>query len=71
MSNTVKAKIDLIKRQLLVGRVRKMLDSGCSVKEVQEELNLPESNVRSLIKTCEEAKKNRDKMNTTSDNTVD
>lgn len=56
-------------RQIRVGRVKRLLDAGKSVKEICVLLNLPESHVRSLVKTCEEADVNRAEMN--ADNNVE
>ena len=54
---------ELVKRQIMVGRVSKMRDDGLSSVEIAEKLNIPESTVRSCINTITKADANRAKMN--------
>lgn len=60
MPNT--AMSERVRRQMLVGRVSKLFNAGYSTEEIQAELKLSESQVRPLIKICEDAKKKRAEM---------
>ena len=53
-----KAKVELMRRQLLIGRVKKMLEKGLTVSEICEHLNIPESEIRPAIEVIEKAEKN-------------
>lgn len=52
-------KISEVKRQMLIGRAKKMFDEGRSWKEICEELGVSESTVRSIRHTIEQAGINR------------
>ena len=54
-------KESLRRRQILVGRAKKMLDEGRTWKEICAELNLTESTVRSIRHTIEQAEINKGK----------
>jgi DNA-binding NarL/FixJ family response regulator len=60
MSETME-RWSLAKRQMMVGRTKRLFDEGCSVKEICEELKLSESTVRSIKHTIDEAEKNKNK----------
>lgn len=60
MPNT--AMSERVRRQLLVGRVSKMVEAGYSTAEIQAGLKLSESQVRPLIKICEDAKQKKAEM---------
>lgn len=47
------------KRELLVGRTKKMLDDGMTVTEIAKKLNIPESTVRSCKEIIDKAEANR------------
>jgi DNA-binding NarL/FixJ family response regulator len=51
--------LSLRKRQILIGRAKKMFDEGRSWKEICEELGVSESTVRSIRHTIEQAEINR------------
>ena len=59
-----KAKSDLIRRQLTIGRVRKELAAGLTTSEICEKYSISEAHIRSVVATIEEAEKNRKVMNT-------
>lgn len=48
-------KVSQEKRQMMIGRAKKMLDEGRTWKEICQELNLTESTVRSIRHTVEQA----------------
>lgn len=50
-----------IKRQMLVGRAKKMFDEGRTWKEICQELKISESTVRSIRHTIEQAEINKGK----------
>lgn len=58
-----KRRAELIKRQILVGRVATMRDMGCTTTEIAQTLGLSESSVRSIMTTVEKADEERSKMN--------
>ena len=60
-----------VRRQMLVGRVSKMYNAGYSVKEIQTELNLTESQVRPLIEICEGANKVRSQIDISTTNVAE
>ena len=47
------------RRQMLIGRAKKMFDEGRSWKEIAQELGLTESVMRSIKHTIEQAEINR------------
>ena len=51
--------MSLRRRQMLIGRAKKMLDEGRSWKEICDELKVSESTVRSIRHTIEQAEINR------------
>lgn len=47
------------KRQMMIGRAKKMLDEGRTWKEICQELKLTESTVRAIRHTIEQAEINK------------
>lgn len=54
-------KLSLRKRQILIGRAKKMFEEGKTWTEICNNLNLTESTVRSIRHTIEQAEINRSK----------
>lgn len=54
-------KASLRRRQIMIGRAKKMFDEGRTWKEICEELNVSESTIRSIRHTIEQAEINRHK----------
>ena len=49
-------------KQIRVGRVKKLLDEGYSIKEIAEKLRIRESIIREYRKVIERAEKNRGQL---------